>query len=64
MSKRPRQFEASRRQRVIQLYRAKLPVAAIAERCAVSPAYVSKTATEEGINRRPQDPLRRPRAEV
>ncbi|MCA1455913.1 hypothetical protein I6F35_22360 [Bradyrhizobium sp. BRP22] len=54
LPKRPRHFDVKTRRRVIRLYRAKLPVAVIAKRCMVSTAYVSKTATEEGIKRKPQ----------
>lgn len=54
LPKRPKHFAVDVRTRVIRLYKARKPVAEIAARCGVSPAYVSKTATEEGINRKPQ----------
>lgn len=52
LPKRPRHFEVSTRERVVRLYRQGIAIALIAERCGVSQAYVSKTATEENINRR------------
>lgn len=52
MPKRPRHFDVSKRERVVRLYRQGIKIAVIAERCGVSEAYVSKTATEENINRR------------
>lgn len=52
LPKRPKHFDVTKRQRVIRLYKAKLPVAEIASKCGCSPAYVSKVATEENINRR------------
>jgi len=49
--KRPKSFENSVREEVIVAYKAKVPVAEIAKKHKVSQAYVSKVATEEGINR-------------
>jgi hypothetical protein len=51
LPKRPKHFDVGKRQRVIRLYKLKVPVAEIAKRCQCSSAYVSKVATEEGINR-------------
>jgi DNA invertase Pin-like site-specific DNA recombinase len=51
LPKRPKHFEVRKRNRVIRLYRLKVPVAEIARRCECSPAYVSKVAKEEGIGR-------------
>lgn len=52
LPKRPRHLEVTTRERVVRLYRQGIKIAVIAERCGVSEAYVSKTATEENINRR------------
>jgi DNA invertase Pin-like site-specific DNA recombinase len=53
LPKRPKATTAaSVRAEVIRLYKADVPIAEIARQCNVSQAYISKTATEEGINRR------------
>jgi len=52
LSKRPKGFEPDVRRAVIALYKDKVPIATIQARLGVSQAYISKTATEEGINRR------------
>ena len=52
LSKRPKGFALDRRKQVLALYRDGRPIAEIAAVAGVSPAYVSKTAVEEGINRR------------
>ena len=52
LSKRPKGFGPARRAQVIALYQLNRPIAEIAAACGVSTAYVSKTAVEEGINRR------------
>jgi len=49
---RPKGFDPDIRRGVIAMYRLKKPIAQIAAHFGVSEAYVSKTATEEGINRR------------
>lgn len=52
LAKRERGLPADTKAAVIALYREDRPIAEIAETCGVSQAYVSKTATEAGINRR------------
>lgn len=52
LPRRQRGFDPEIRKGVIALYQQKRPVAEIAARMGVSEAYVSKTATEEKINRR------------
>lgn len=52
LPKRPKHFPEEIRRGVIAMYQQKKPIAEIAARFGVSQAYVSKTATEEGINRR------------
>ncbi len=51
LPKRQKGFDPDVRESVIAAYKAKKPIAEIAEKYKVSMAYVSKTATEEGINR-------------
>lgn len=51
-SKRPKGFDPEIRRATISLYKQGKPIAEIQARLGVSQAYVSKTATEEGINRR------------
>lgn len=50
--KRAKGFDPEVRRAVISLYKDGKPIAEISARCGVSQAYISKTATEEGINRR------------
>lgn len=50
--RRERGFDPTVREAVIGMYKARKPVAEIARKCNVSQAYVSKTATEEGISRK------------
>lgn len=50
--KRPKHFDPEVRKAVIALYRQNKPLAEIEALLGVSQAYISKTATEEGINRR------------
>jgi hypothetical protein len=52
LPKRPRHFDPKIRAATIALYRQGKPIAEIQARLGVSQAYISKTATEEGINRR------------
>jgi hypothetical protein len=52
LPKRPKHFDADVRNAVIAMYRDGRPLAEISARLGVSQAYISKTATEEGINRR------------
>jgi uncharacterized protein YerC len=52
MPKRDRGFEPGIRDAVIALYLEGKPIAQIQAQLGVSQAYVSKTASEEGINRR------------
>lgn len=52
LPKRPKHFDPDIRRAVIVMYQQKKPIAEIQARLGVSQAYVSKTATEEGINRR------------
>lgn len=52
MPKRDRGFEPGIRDAVIALYLDGKPIAQIQAQLGVSQAYISKTATEEGINRR------------
>ena len=59
LPKRPKHFPEEIRKGVIRDYKAKLPVADIAMLHAVSPAYVSKVAREEGISRYEPRPKRR-----
>lgn len=49
---RPKHFDPAIRKAVIALYQQDKPIAEIQTRLGVSQAYISKTATEEGINRR------------
>lgn len=49
---RPKGFADNRRDLVIEMYKSNRPIAEIAAAMGVSQAYVSKTAVEEGINRR------------
>lgn len=51
LPKRPKHFDQNIRRAVISLYRQGKPIAQIQAQLGVSQAYVSKTATEEGINR-------------
>lgn len=51
LAKRPRCLPAEVRAAVIDDYKNDVPISIIAERHRVSQAYVSKVATEEGINR-------------
>jgi hypothetical protein len=50
--KRPKHFDPGVRKAVIALYQQNKPLAEIQALLGVSQAYISKTATEEGINRR------------
>lgn len=50
--KRPKHFDPAVRKAVIAMYQQDKPLAEIQARLGVSQAYISKTATEEGINRR------------
>lgn len=52
LPKRPKSFEPGVRRAVIAMYQQGKPIAEIAAAQGVSEAYVSKTASEEGINRR------------
>ena len=52
LPKRPKGFPDEIRRATISLYKQGKPIAEIQARLGVSQAYVSKTATEEGINRR------------
>lgn len=52
LSPRPKAFDSSRRDKVIELYKMNRPIAEIALAVGVSMAYVSTTAVAEGINRR------------
>ena len=52
LSKRVKSFPTEVRNAVILLYKEKVPIAEIQARLGVSQAYISKTATEERINRR------------
>jgi uncharacterized protein YerC len=52
LPKRDRGFEPGIRDAVIALYAQGKPIAQIQAQLGVSQAYISKTATEEGINRR------------
>lgn len=52
LPKRVKGFAKGIREATISLYKEKIPIAEIARRLDVSQAYVSKTAVEEGINRR------------
>ena len=49
---RPKHFPVERKAQVLAMYALGRPVAEIAAALGVSTAYVSKTAVEEGINRR------------
>lgn len=51
LPQRERSFGKGTRDEVIRLYRARIPVKQIAKDLKVSPAYISRTASEEGINR-------------
>ena len=51
LEKRPKGFDPDLRNAVIALYRQGAPIAQIQAQLGVSQAYISKTATEEGINR-------------
>ena len=59
LPKRPKHMPAEIRAAVIRDYKAKMPVADIAKLHDVSPAFVSKTAREEGISRYDPRPKRR-----
>lgn len=62
LPKRPKHLPDEIRKAVIKDYKAEVPVAMIAKLHDVSPAYVSKTAREEGISRyerRPKKKVRR-----
>ena len=52
LEKRAKGFPERIRKAVITLYKESVPIAEIAARLGVSQAYISKTATEEKINRR------------
>lgn len=52
LAKRPRGFDPSIRKATIALYQQGKPIAQIEAQLGVSQAYISKVATEEGINRR------------
>lgn len=52
LPKRPKGFEPDVRRATISLYKSGVPIAQIQAQLGVSQAYISKTATEEGINRR------------
>lgn len=52
LPKRPKHFDPKIRSATIALYKQGKPIAEIQARLGVSQAYISKTATEEGINRR------------
>ncbi len=52
LPQRDKGFNSKIREAVIALYKQKKPIAEISARLGVSQAYISKTATEEGINRR------------
>jgi hypothetical protein len=52
IEKRPKCFDPRIRKAVILLYKSGNPIAQISAQLGVSQAYVSKTATEEGLNRR------------
>lgn len=52
LPKRPKNFDPKIRSAVVALYKEGKPIAEIQARIGVSQAYISKTATEEGINRR------------
>lgn len=58
LPKRPKHFPADIRRAVLDDYRRGLSVAQIAQQHAVSPAYVSKIAREEGISRYAPRPKR------
>lgn len=51
LPKRPKCFPAEIRAGVIEDYKNGIPIAEIAGTYSVSPAYVSRVATDEGINR-------------
>jgi len=51
-SKRPRGFDPKIKEAAMSLYKMNRPVAEIAARLGVSEAYVSKTASELGVQRR------------
>src|SRR6185312_4699004 len=52
LPKRPKHFDPKIRAATIALYKQGKSIAEIQARLGVSQAYISKTATEEGINRR------------
>lgn len=52
LPKRPKGFDPKIRAATIAMYKQGKPLAEIQARLGVSQAYISKTATEEGINRR------------
>ena len=62
LPKRPKCFEPDIRKAVIALYKEGRPIAEIQARLGVSQAYISKTATEEGINRRDFSKTKRKRS--
>jgi len=51
LPKRPKSFDPNKRKATITMYKAGVPISQIQARLGVSQAYVSKVATEEGINR-------------
>ena len=61
LPKRPRHFDPKIRAATIALYKEGKPIAEIQAKLGVSQAYISKTATEEGINRRTFSKARRRR---
>jgi len=51
LPKRPKGFDPEVRRAVLAMYEQRKPIAEISAALGVSQAYISKTATEEGINR-------------